>query len=130
MDPPNAVKCIPPESCLRTENQETVCKTGYAGFACGYCVPYQYYRRGGNCVACPGNSVKILTFVGAGVVVFVALFILFFKRYNVPVDVRIVLQTLQILSVFPQLSETWPPTISGLFHFLSFTVILIAFVLF
>eukprot|EP00475_Leptophrys_vorax_P019004 TRINITY_DN25968_c0_g1_i3.p1 TRINITY_DN25968_c0_g1~~TRINITY_DN25968_c0_g1_i3.p1 ORF type:complete len:750 (+),score=136.20 TRINITY_DN25968_c0_g1_i3:230-2251(+) len=121
VNPPNALKCIPQEACSSTANGQTTCSAGYSGFGCGSCIEYRYYQRGGNCVPCPGNDVKILTFVGAAVVIAVIIFLLFFLGYNVPEDARIVLQTLQILSVFPQLSDSWPPSISGLFHFLSFT---------
>jgi hypothetical protein len=103
-----SLKCTPNEACEKTGfNLTTVCRKEYQGFLCGQCAQ-GYYRSGSSCRECPGNGVKWLTISAAMIVVVVILMRVTSRKTELPVDFRITLQAIQLIALFPNITQKWP----------------------
>jgi hypothetical protein len=118
----SAYACVPSSACAYTGNMSvTTCGTGYTGFICSQCIP-GYHSSSGKCVHCPANWTKVLTILGVIIVFLLVGYRLSFMRASIPSDARILIQSLQLLAVFPRISSKWPTPMLTLFSVLSLTV--------
>jgi hypothetical protein len=122
IEPTQTVSCVPADACFGTVNESTFCNTGYTGFACGTCWPYLYYRNNGKCNKCPNDFTKWLTVAGATLILAALFWLIFLHGVNIPMDVKIIVQAVQLLSLFSSISGQWPPILAALFRILSFAV--------
>jgi hypothetical protein len=115
-----AVTCTPFQACLLTgTNEFTPCAVGYTDIYCGACA-YGYYRLNQLCVACPSRIFETLTILA---ICLIALFVGYKLTYlNTSLDLRLVIQALQIMATFPDITSKWPKALLNLFSFLSITV--------
>jgi hypothetical protein len=122
-DPNNALECFPQEACLSTDSDSfsTNCAKGYTGWICGSCIPFEYYKLGAKCVDCPSLTWKVLIYLAFSVLLLVGLWkFATLKSFASIVDFRIILFWIQIMALFPQLSNSWPEVIAKFFRFISF----------
>jgi hypothetical protein len=117
-----ALRCTPGEACERTENASaTICKIGYQGFVCGQCSK-GYYRSGSFCKQCPGDGIKWLTISVAILVVALILMRVTSRKTELPVDLRITLQAVQLIALFPNITTKWPSYVSVVLQIYSIAV--------
>jgi hypothetical protein len=113
------LKCIPEEACLETAFKEnTPCKQGYSGNCCSACSS-GYFRRNGGCVECPSKIYQALAILVALLIFFFVLIRLFLSKSRVSADVRITLQLVQLLALYPNITEKWPQALFQLFQVFS-----------
>jgi hypothetical protein len=125
--PVQTVTCVPADACVKTVNETTVCQVGYTGLGCGNCWPFMYYRANGKCNKCPNDYTKWLTIAGAAIVLGVLFWLIFLHGVRIPMDVKIIVQAVQLLSLFSTISNQWPPILASLFRIMSFFVSLALF---
>jgi hypothetical protein len=114
--------CSPFEACAKTENQTTTtCGRGYTGYVCGDCAQ-DFYRYSGACKDCPSAASKYMTMIGAAILFLGLTWRLMNQRTQIPVDVRVTLQALQILALFPNITVKWPKYILTIFQIYSVLV--------
>jgi hypothetical protein len=117
-----ALKCIPQEACKYTYNlSSTLCESGYTGFLCGAC-DESYYRLDVNCKSCPSVYVKWAT---VSVFILVLLFVMLrvvHKSSSLTADVRITVQAIQLISLFPSITTKWPKQVLVLMQIYSVMV--------
>jgi hypothetical protein len=115
-------KCQPDKSCVYTGYREqTVCDVGYSGFVCGSC-DFDYYKYNAECKRCPGSATKWLYITLAIVVVVFLLFRVSSQSREIPVDIRIVLQGIQQVALFPNITLKWPPFVLSCLQMFSLAV--------
>eukprot|EP00475_Leptophrys_vorax_P009304 TRINITY_DN16172_c0_g1_i1.p1 TRINITY_DN16172_c0_g1~~TRINITY_DN16172_c0_g1_i1.p1 ORF type:complete len:708 (-),score=170.03 TRINITY_DN16172_c0_g1_i1:26-2053(-) len=107
-------KCNPSASCAMTDALNvTQCGEGYTGFACGTCVALQYYRSDGNCVKCANSSaLKWFFFIFGFAFVAVLIYRLSSWKGTLPLDLRIMFMSVQIIATYPNIASDWPSKIS------------------
>jgi hypothetical protein len=114
--------CIPKSVCYYTGyNVSTTCAHGHQGFMCSSC-EVGFYKLDGLCRTCPPTWILVVTIV---VVVFVLSRIMFktlTSSFSFSGDVRILLQALQTLALYPDITERWPSSILALLQFFSLAV--------
>jgi hypothetical protein len=114
--------CSPTTACVRTEyDTTTTCGQGYTGFLCGECSNL-YYKYSGTCKKCPGNLEKGLSIFAATLVLVLLIWRLSDQKTQIPTDVRVTIQALQMLALFPNISSKWPPFLNNLFQVFSILV--------
>jgi hypothetical protein len=108
-------KCSPSDSCAMTDSSNTTrCGEGYTGFACGSCIALQYYRADGACYKCGSGGVKWALFIiGFSFLAFL-IYRLSQWKGNLPLDLRIMFMSLQIIATYPNIANDWPSKISTL----------------
>jgi hypothetical protein len=116
------LKCIPSEACDRTgEEQNTVCGAGYTGQNCGDCVRWKYYRKGSGCSQCPSKVILGFQMTAIMLAVLVCLWIFSRSESGMAYEVKILLQTLQLISTYPSLNLEFPVSLSTTLSALSIT---------
>jgi hypothetical protein len=121
-NPEIAYICSPSSSCMETGfEKSTPCFTGYTGRLCGDCVS-GYYRIDENCQKCPNVIIKVFTILGITLIVSVVLFRTIFSTLSLSNDARILLQSLQILALYPEITVRWPPSILAVLQTLAISV--------
>jgi hypothetical protein len=117
-----ALKCQPETACLRTEwDEHTVCGVGYIGDVCGSCDD-NFYKFNSQCKSCPGAAAKWTSISIAAVVIAILLFRVSSQSKEIPVDIRIVLQGIQLIALFPTITMKWPPYVLSFLQLLSLAV--------
>jgi hypothetical protein len=124
IDPGKPVQCLPPYACQLTGNLNvTPCTSGYTGYACGSCIQYVSYRSGFTCRFCPSAVSRTATYT-AIILVLIALIIwMMFSKQGTPPDIKVLLQALQTIGLYPRISINWPENFLGLTTVLSLTSI-------
>jgi hypothetical protein len=114
--------CLPKSSCETTYlNVNTSCSVGYTGIGCSNCVD-GYYRQELDCVYCPPVGYRILSVILlTGVLIFV-LSRLTSSNGRLSVELRIAIQSIQIVALYSRFLSNWPPFLLQFFSFLSFAV--------
>jgi hypothetical protein len=102
-----ALRCSPADACSKTEYQNTTCKLGYEGFLCGQCSG-GFYRTGGSCKECPGAAVKWITITLALAALVFILLRVTSRKTELPADIRVTLQAIQMIGLFPNITSKWP----------------------
>jgi hypothetical protein len=121
-NPEVALRCSPSSSCLGSQdNRITPCSPGYQGFLCGECAAH-YYRIDQECRACPSAVMGALTVLGAVSLLLIAIIRTMKSNVKFSSDTRIVLQSLQIIALYPQITIKWPKPIISFFQMLSIAV--------
>lgn len=113
----NIFQCVPPEACLPAQNDEnTSCLEGYTGQACSICVPFKFYRLGEKCLRCSNKAYKWVLFGFMAVGLIWGMYKFLSKKSLYPyADLRIATNWFQFMSLFNQLSNDWPFSLSRLF---------------
>jgi hypothetical protein len=123
LNPNTALECIPSSACLPTSSDdfETKCAEGYTGSICSSCIPLEFYKIGIRCAACPSLVSKVLSFIA---VVAALLFLLYqllrVRQFSSFFDLKVFIFWIQILALYPQLSNSWPSSLAKFFQALSF----------
>jgi hypothetical protein len=117
------IKCNPAEACAFTGyNEATTCSAGYNGYKCAECEE-NYHKAEAFCKSCPSSTVKWLTILG---MVIILIFILWRaasqKSARMSPDLRMILSSLQILALYPGVSDQWPDFVLIVLRALSLTV--------
>jgi hypothetical protein len=117
------LNCLPATACISTGFESgTICESGYTGRKCGSCIYRQSYRSGTECKICGQTRAVWALFVMLGFA-----FVTFIfksvrstrKSSGLPDDIKIMIFSLQMISVFPSLFNSWPLFISKFFNVLS-----------
>jgi hypothetical protein len=116
-----AYRCMSTEACPFTgANLSTVCGMGYQGFRCDNCLT-TYYKSSNQCLKCPNSILKwILLALFCSIMLYILLKIAIPSK-NYAASIRLALQSIQILAIFPRLSNRWSVPLLRLFNFLSFS---------
>jgi hypothetical protein len=123
-DPGKPVQCLPPYACQLTGNlNETPCTPGYTGYACGSCIQYVSYRVGFSCRFCPSSASRAATYTAIILVLMALIVWMMFSRQGTPPDIKVLLQALQTIGLYPRISINWPENFLGLTTVLSLTSI-------
>jgi hypothetical protein len=121
-----ALTCQPTEACDSTNlNPTTTCSAPYQGFLCGQCSS-GYYRSGSTCKKCPGDGIKWLTLTAAVIALLFILGRVTSKRTELPVDFRITLQAVQMIALFPNITNNWPEYVRVILQIYTVTVCFIS----
>jgi hypothetical protein len=114
--------CSPTVACSKTEfDAFTTCGTGYTGFICGEC-DNGFYKYSGACKHCPTDLAKWLTIIGAVIFLLLLVWRVTDQRSQIPTDVRVTVQALQLIALFPNISVKWPKFLITIFQFYSIFV--------
>jgi hypothetical protein len=90
----------------------TRCASGYQGDLCSTCAS-NFYRSAGKCLRCGAESLKWVIFVVV-ILFFVYAILRIGEGINsLSTDFRIVLSWLQIVALFPTVSNFWPSSLLG-----------------
>jgi hypothetical protein len=111
--------CYPPEACDAAEFSNTTCATLYTGDRCSMCSS-DAFRNSGKCIKCLAAAIRRLILAALIMLVFAALALLSQVQNRIPHSFTLFLFWVQFLSIFPSLSNSWPPV---LFNFLNFSKI-------
>jgi hypothetical protein len=114
-------QCIPLLSCLSTDlNYTTTCAIGYQGKRCGECQFPGFFHFDNLCKKCGDWKISASAFA-----LFLALCLLFLlngisSRRNLnTMDLHAILYSVQIVALYPRLSQTWPPVVKSCLDSLS-----------
>eukprot|EP00475_Leptophrys_vorax_P029732 TRINITY_DN4390_c0_g2_i1.p1 TRINITY_DN4390_c0_g2~~TRINITY_DN4390_c0_g2_i1.p1 ORF type:complete len:750 (+),score=93.68 TRINITY_DN4390_c0_g2_i1:64-2313(+) len=117
-----ALLCQPMEACEQTgRNLVTTCNSAYTGFLCGLCAS-GHYRSGSSCRSCPGATVKWITVLIGLIVLLVLMARLASHQTQIPTDVRILLQSIQFVALYPNITSKWPESVRIVFQIFSLSV--------
>jgi hypothetical protein len=117
-----AYTCTPTVACIKTEYDPTTsCGQGYTGFLCGDCSD-QYYKFSGACRKCPGDVEKWVTVSAGALILFILIWRIMDQKTQLPIDIRVTVQALQMIALFPNISVKWPPLLTSLFQAVSIFV--------
>ena len=129
------VPCDPPHACLA----ENTCAEGYTGLRCATCcdVSHQkleggadnpecvhlgdyYYRHGGECEPCPGDTTITWALMATAALCFAA-FAYQLRKKNVSIAIlSIGVDYFQVLSIFADTKADWPASIELVYDYMSF----------
>eukprot|EP00475_Leptophrys_vorax_P003658 TRINITY_DN12147_c0_g1_i2.p1 TRINITY_DN12147_c0_g1~~TRINITY_DN12147_c0_g1_i2.p1 ORF type:complete len:753 (-),score=102.57 TRINITY_DN12147_c0_g1_i2:1411-3669(-) len=119
--------CIPKEACVSTNfNLETLCESAYTGEYCGGCSE-NYYRSGTACVPCGAESLKFVAFFVILILFLIVVLRLSSYAGSIPHDIGITISALQLISLFPTISRSWPKSLLFVMDVSSFTNLNLAF---
>jgi hypothetical protein len=118
--PSMITKCVPQEACLKTQGNTTICSPGYDGLYCSQCLA-GFYRSSSACQKCGKSAFGIILFLAVFLLILVLSFRFLQSEGSLPVDWKICLNWIQILSFLPELSLQWPSNLSSLFKISSFS---------
>ena len=107
--------CEPSDACVGAN----VCSMGYTGERCSSCVSGEYYRRGGECVQCPNNTLILISAFIVGSVLACALGYALTKYKINLAFMTIGIDYFQVLAMFARTRVAWPGILKDLFHILS-----------
>ncbi len=109
--------CRPPEACIGNN----ACAPGYTGTACSLCVPKLYSRNllDGTCIPCPNNAPWVLSGYCIGILAVAYLFRVIATKGPSVAALSIILNYLQVVSMFGSLELNWPPVIITILQFMS-----------
>jgi hypothetical protein len=117
-----AIDCFPSIACDYTGfNISTSCFSGYTGYACGECES-EFYRSGTVCKSCPSALVEAVTIAGLILLFCFIAFRLSRYRSQISPDIRVAIQSMQTLALFPNVTAKWPKSVLVLFRILSISV--------
>jgi len=123
IDPENPLSitnCVPQEACLKTVGNMTTCAPGYGDLYCSQCLE-GFYRSGSSCQKCGQSALGILLFLVVLLLIFILSFRFLQSDGTLPVEWKICLNWVQILSFLPELSLNWPSNLNTLFKISSFS---------
>jgi hypothetical protein len=107
-DPGLPVKCWPSESCQFTGiANQTSCNWGYTGYACSMCQLYVTYRSGIGCEKCSSVVVRVFIVIVVVAVLFKAMARLFDAKTGVIPEMKILLNSLQMIGLFSRSPIRW-----------------------
>jgi hypothetical protein len=113
--------CLPTLACVSTGYENvTSCEIGYGGECCSEC-SYRFYRRNGVCVKCPATELQVTIMVLICLLLVAVLTRMFISTGVMSADVRITIQLIQLLALYPNISVKWPTTLQQMFQVLSLT---------
>jgi hypothetical protein len=117
----SALKCAPSSACPETSQFESItsCAQGYTGYLCGDCVAGEYYKQGIVCTSCPSKASQILSWVAIILVAIIALVVAAKRVEKFSTELRILIFWIQILSLYPSVSPSWPPALRNFLQVLS-----------
>jgi hypothetical protein len=126
MEGATVIQCVPQEACIASAeyNQNSHCSQPYTRSLCSEC-SIDYYMENGKCQRCATTVFKVLTITFLVLIVLLIILRLLKSKTNIPPDLRIILQAVQTISMFPQLSTKWPPPIVSFLKVLSISVRLV-----
>jgi hypothetical protein len=114
--------CSPTSACAKTESQSfTTCGEGYTGYLCGECSE-RFYKFSGVCKGCPSDAVKWFSIMAVVLILIALIWRLMDQKTQIPTDVRVIVQALQIIALFPNISVKWPKFLITLFQVFSILV--------
>jgi hypothetical protein len=117
-----AYSCIPASGCSQTEYQlRTTCANGYKGNNCGKCDD-GFYRFALECKACPSYFWKVITILIVFFLFTLMMTRLLGSRSHMPVDLRVIIQAIQIVALFPNFTIKWPSFLMSIFQGFAFLV--------
>jgi hypothetical protein len=121
-DPAVVVRCDPTQACQETgQGLKTVCGSGYSGSRCGDCA-VNFYHYETNCKACPPEEIKWITLLcGLAVVLFI-IYRSIRRGGKFPQDARVIVQGIQVLALYPNISIKWPSFFLTFLQISSFSV--------
>jgi hypothetical protein len=121
MDQNSALNCIPNEACQATTEQTLVtpCSSGYTGYLCGDCVLGEFYRQGIVCTKCASKVSQALSWIAVIAVGLLALVVASRKVEQVASELKILIFWIQIISIYPSMSSSWPPILKNFLQLLS-----------
>jgi hypothetical protein len=110
-DPGTVFVCIPSQACIATGYAlATTCSTGYSGYLCGEC-EVNFYRSDKVCRQCPSIAIQVLSWTGGIVLILVLLVRIFNYNLTLSSDIRILLQFIQLVALYPNISSKWPTAV-------------------
>jgi hypothetical protein len=119
-------QCFPTWACVESSGASgTECAEFYSGVRCGDCIQGVSYRSNYECKKCPSKAAIAFTVIA---VLLLFLFICYrFSRSmgSIPVDVKLVFMTLQMIVLYPSFFTGWPNNLNNLFRVISFIVRLV-----
>jgi predicted outer membrane repeat protein len=119
-DVTHVLKCIPSVACVKTEFQSTTtCETGYTGWLCGSCILGEYYKLERRCIPC-GNSAIMWILLVILIIVCISILVKISDPTvisSMPIDIRITIGWLQMVSLYTKIASTWPVEVSWIFSF-------------
>lgn len=115
----HVLRCIPTDACVKTEYSiNTLCNEGHTGWLCGSCILGEYYKLDKKCSKC-GNSV-LMWFLLVFLLIMCTLILVKVSDpaaiSSIPVDIRITIGWLQMVSLYTKISSDWPVEISWFFR--------------
>lgn len=114
--------CNPPRACMETGFEiATKCETGFTGFLCGKCAE-DFFRSGSECKSCPSRPVRALMISLFCLLLAVLMYRVSLTKSQIPPDVRILLQAIQTMALFPSISVKWPPFVREVLRWYSISV--------
>jgi hypothetical protein len=118
-DPGAVTPCIPSDACSGTGYLNTTCSDGYSGVLCGGCAS-ERFRSGGSCVKCMSKIVRWLIIIVSLLLLMAGFSTISEFQVSIPTSLRLLLFWFQFMSLFPSLSNAWPPVLLSLLDFTSF----------
>eukprot|EP00475_Leptophrys_vorax_P030955 TRINITY_DN4671_c0_g2_i13.p1 TRINITY_DN4671_c0_g2~~TRINITY_DN4671_c0_g2_i13.p1 ORF type:complete len:560 (-),score=108.21 TRINITY_DN4671_c0_g2_i13:587-2065(-) len=117
--PETVSSCIPKDACVSPNNTcPSRCAEAYTGYVCSSCA-YNYYRSNLSCIECPGKLTKVLTITVFSLLVLGMLYRIVKTSGRISVDVRICIQFLQTIAIFPSITNKWPKQVLSLMQICS-----------
>jgi hypothetical protein len=97
-------------------DENTTCSNGYTGQLCGECIQGTYYKQGLICKKCPDPIQKYFGFILVLLFVLPISYVLMLRQNSngLPAEVKIAFSAIQLLGLFPNLSNNWPQPLSSL----------------
>jgi hypothetical protein len=115
-NPGEVTPCVPPAACFEAGFSNTTCDAAYSEVACSSCSS-NYFRHNGICIKCLDKVFRwIILLLSATVLLFM---LSQFSRHQskIPVSIRLGLYWFQFLSLYPSLSNAWPPALLNVLNF-------------
>jgi hypothetical protein len=113
--------CLPMEACPGgnfTIANAVSCNEGYTSELCSKCSP-DFFRLDGLCKKCLPNIITWIVVVLVFILVVFLLHTFINSKVVIPLNVRVGLFWLQLLSMYPLLFSGWPPALMKFFTFFS-----------
>eukprot|EP00475_Leptophrys_vorax_P008193 TRINITY_DN15276_c0_g2_i2.p1 TRINITY_DN15276_c0_g2~~TRINITY_DN15276_c0_g2_i2.p1 ORF type:complete len:629 (-),score=117.05 TRINITY_DN15276_c0_g2_i2:730-2343(-) len=118
------LKCNPPAACMDSPNGRSVCPSlcseGYTGLGCASCAAL-HYRLDAACQKCPSQAVQTITMIAIALVLVFIVYRLFNVSTKVPLDVRVTLQAIQTVALYPNITTKWPKSVLTVLQLYSLT---------
>jgi hypothetical protein len=114
--------CSPPGSCLSTGfNNFTECDEGYQGRKCGSCKA-GFIRSNGSCSRCGAAAFRWCIYIlFSSFIVYGVYRISKQHQSKTPPDIKIMIASVQMISLLPSMFSNWPSAVKNVFSFLSIT---------
>jgi hypothetical protein len=117
-DRPNVIlRCIGVSACPASDSADSVCNEGYTGHLCGLCVQSSHFQADYACVKCSGTTfLWILLALCFGLFLAVTTRTTLYNSSTATFEVRIAVVWIQVLSLYPKISTTWPSYLLNFFR--------------